>query len=245
VLLCTACGVDRTQVAPESAGSPAPPAGSPALTSTAAPSATPTSLPVKIIPTGTARPPASNFTESFDETPPYWTSAQVDNAQPFTGPATRDGFLVFDLTGPNQWAYAFYSGHIYGDSTMEAQVQIRTSGDGAVGLVCRYDEHKGWYEFNIYADQTYQLLFGQWLAPGVARYTPLYRDHSPAIKGDADQIGLDCTGDALSPSINGVSIRRWLDRKFLLEKGQVGLSVSSFADAPFTVAIDTVTVSEP
>jgi hypothetical protein len=152
---------------------------------------------------------------------------------------------VFDLQGPNQWAYALYGGAVYTDVRVEIAVQFRLAGDGAAGIVCRYDEKQGWYELNVYADQTYQLLFGQWLAPGVARYTPLYRGQSAAIQPDANTVELDCQGDTLTPLLNGTALRKWPELRFALQKGRIGLAASSFADAPFRVAVDSVKVSEP
>ena len=109
------------------------------------------------------------------------------------------GFLVFDLTGPNQWVYALYSVPAYTDIRVDAQVEFRAGGTGAFGIVCRYGEQQGWFEFNIYADQTYELLFGQWLSPGLARYTPLFNGGSEKIKADANEIGLVCQGNTLTP----------------------------------------------
>ena len=177
--------------------------------------------------------------------PAYWTSLAIENGEKFAGPATRDGFLVFDFAAPDQWAYALYAGHNYADVTVETEMQSRTAGDGAGGVVCRYDQQKGWYEFNIYADQTYQLLFGQWLAPGVARYTPLFQGQSGKITGEANRIALQCQGNMLTPFINGVQMRRWPEQKFGLQEGECGLSAASFQDVPFTIAFDSVKINEP
>ena len=51
-----------------------------------------------------------------------------------------------------------------------------------MGLVCHYDEQDGWYEFNISNDGTYNLLYGQWLAEEIARYTPILNDTSERIE---------------------------------------------------------------
>jgi hypothetical protein len=240
-LYCAACGPTAAQAHPSptadrsfqpEAGSPTAPTPTGTATSTAFPPA----------PTLTA---ARVFTETFDAKPPYWAFLQVDNGQSFPSPSIRDGFLVFDLLATNQWGYALYGGHAYVDVLIETQAQSRTAGDGAVGLVCRYDENKGWYEFNMFADGTYQLLFGQWLAPGVARYTPLYQAQSRAIHSDVNELGLECEGNLLQPFINGAALRKWPELNFGLKNGEVGLSASSFADAPYTVAFDWARVSEP
>ncbi len=236
-LLTAACGPARPQAplsptvthAPEATDTPAGP------TATATP-----------LPTPTTRPLAPrDFEETFNGKPIYWGFLAVDNGQSYAGPSVEDGFLVFGLPSPNQWAYGLYNSPVYNNVLIEAELQMRTAGDGAAGLVCRYDEKNGWYEFNIFADQSYQLLFGQWLAPGLARYTPLYQGKSEAIKGDTNQIGLDCQGNSLTPIVNGARLKSWPEMKFGLEKGRVGLSASSFMDAPFAIAFDWVRVSEP
>ncbi len=162
-----------------------------------------------------------------------------------TAPEIRDGFLVFEMMESNQWAYALYGGWQYGDVSIEATAQDRTGGDGAAGVVCRYDKNAGWYELDVFADGTYQLLYGRWLSAAVAGYVPLYRGESEAIQADENSLGLQCRGDTLTPSINGHALRQWQERKFGLKNGQVGLSVSSFADVPLVIAFDSVKVSEP
>jgi hypothetical protein len=234
IAFCAACGAQTVQ--PTDTAIP--------TVVTREPTSTPSPSPTAATPAVT-RPAPRIFTEEFNSMPSFWSFLQIDNGQAFAGPSLRDGFLVFDLEAANQWAYAIYGGQTYGDILVEAQAQYRTSGDGAVGLVCRYDEVNGWYEFNVYADQTYQLLFGQWLAPGVARYTPLYQGTSEAVKSDSNQIGLRCQGNALTPSVNGLPLRSWQELKFGLKTGKVGLAASSFEDAPFTVGFDSVKVSFP
>lgn len=236
-LYCGACAPKGTvgYVSPTPAQSPVawtPSASAP--TSTATPAGLPTLPPAPLY-----------FTEPFDSKPAQWVFIQADNGQAFAGPSFRDGFLVFDLAATNEWGYALYNAHSYADVLVETQVQSRTAGDGAAGLVCDYDAIKGWYEFNIFANQTYQLLFGQWLSKGVVRYTPLYQGESQAIRNDVNRIALQCQGNLLAPSINGESLRKWPEQKFGLKAGQIGLSASSFADAPFTIAFDWVKVDRP
>jgi hypothetical protein len=204
-----------------------------------------TPSPAPVTPSVTATPAPRSFTEEFNSNAPEWNLLQIDNGQLIPGPSTRDGFLVFDLAAANQWVYALYEPQDYGDVVIETQIQSRTAGDGAAGIVCRYDENRGWYELNIFADQTYVLLFGQWLAAGVARYTPLYRGESEKIQTDDNELGLSCEGNVLTPFINGAPMRKWTEQKFALHSGKVGLSASSFQDAPFVIAFDWVKVSEP
>ncbi len=160
-------------------------------------------------------------------------------------PQIRDGFLVFSLTAPSQWAYAVYGGPDTADVDIVARVQDRTGGDGAAGVVCRYDKTAGWYELDVFTDGAYQLLYGRWLQAGIASYTPLYGGKSNAMEADENDIGLQCQGNSLTPSINGQQLRKWQELKFGLKQGKVGLSASSFADVPLMMAFDSVKVSEP
>ena len=213
----------------------------PSPSATASPSPSP--VPPTVVQTF---PPAPRlFAEQFDGILPYWTFQQIDISQLAATPNTEGGFLVFDLAAPNQWVYALYSVQDYADIRLDAQVEDRAGQAGAVGIVCRYSEEKGWYEFNIYVDQTYELLYGQWLTPGLARYTPLFRGVSEKIKGDANEIGLVCQGNTLTPFINGAQMRIWQDNKIGLTDGKVGISAASFATVPFTIAYDWVKVSQP
>ncbi|HEX8992376.1 MAG TPA: hypothetical protein VF784_11920 [Anaerolineales bacterium] len=213
-------------------------------TETPAPTQSPTAVPNSPTPEATLAPLRA-FTEEFDAIPAHWSFLQINNGPSFAGPSSRDGFLVFDLPSSNEWAYALYDGQVYTDVTVETEAQDRSGGDGAVGLVCRYDEKLGWYELNIFSDQTYELLFAQWLAPGLARYTPLFRGHSDAIQVGSNRIGLQCQGTLLTPVINGIPAQGRQETQYGLQQGKVGLTVSSFQDAPFTIAFDWVKVDEP
>ncbi len=237
---CAACGV---ATAPANAGATLVASQQPVSTATTAPARTLTPQSSAVPPT--PLPVPRDFSEPFSSSPAYWHFLQVDNSQPYAAPVVQDGFLVFTLSTATQWAYGLYSGAHYTDVRIEAEIQSRTTGDGSAGVVCRYDEKKGWYEFNIFEDQTYQLLFGQWLAPGVARYTPLYQGKSQAIDSETNRIGLLCGGTTLEPFINGAPMRAWPELRFGLQQGEVGLSAASFADAPFIIAVDWAAVSEP
>ena len=212
----------------------------PTETVTSPPEATatlePTTTPVQV-------PAPRDFTENFDSSSSYWTTFGTNNVVPDI--QLQNGFLVFNLSKTNTWADTIYDAQTYQDVRVDAQVEVRAGNDGTVGIVCRYNPTNGWYEFNIYADQTYTIMYGQWLSPGIARYTPLHITGSEKIKTGANQIGLVCQGDALTPYINNVRMITYEDNKVGLKDGNVGLTASSFSDVPFVAAFDWVKVSEP
>jgi len=194
-------------------------------------------------PTATLPPAPRDFTEEFNSASPYWSTFGTNNIEPDI--ELQNGFLVFNLAQTNDWTDSIYNAQNYQDVRVDAQVEVRAGNDGTVGVVCRYSQTNGWYEFNIYADQTYVLMVGQWLSPGIARYTPLHRTSSEKIRPGMNQIGLICQGNSLTPYINNVRMIVYEDNKVGLKDGNIGLTASSFADVPFVAAFDWVKVSEP
>ena len=194
-------------------------------------------------PTATLPPALRDFTENFDSPSPYWFTFGTSNVKPDI--QLQNGFLVFNLTQANDWADIIYNAQDYQDVRVDAQVEMRSGNNGTVGIVCNYSQANGWYEFNIYADQTYAITYGQWLSPGLARYMPLRLASSEKIKTGTNQIGLVCQGNTLTPYINNVRMIVYEDNKVGLKHGNVGLTASSFTDVPFVAAFDWVKVSTP
>jgi len=233
VVVPAACGPAPIPVSQTAASTRSPRPG-PTSESTLAPPAI----------TATPAPAAREFTEEFNSTPPYWVSFQTSGAG--LDLQVQGGWLVFNLGGANNWAYAVYAGQDYADVRVEALVESRLGEDNTLGLVCRYDEKQGWYEFNIHPDRTYMLLYGQWLGDGRARYEPLYRGSSEKIlSGGPNRIGLLCQAGTLTPFVNGVQLRKWDEKKYALTRGRIGLTASSFEDLPAAAAVDWLQVGEP
>ena len=185
------------------------------------------------------------FKEDFTADSPYWNFLQVGTSAAPAMPEINSGFLLFDLPAPNQWVYALYQPFDYADVRIDAQAQLRAGPQGTPGLVCRYDKEAGWYEFNIYADQTYVLLYGQWLAEGVVRYTPLFRAASEKILPSENEIGLLCQGDTLTPYINGTALRQQQEKRYGLTSGKIGVAAAAFEQAPVAIAYDWVQAALP
>lgn len=214
----------------------------PGLSLQAVPSLTPRPSPIASTATATLPPAPRFFTDEFDGQPAYWTFLSSPAAANSPLAEVRAGLLQLNLDLPNETALGLYGEQTYADVRLNAQVEFGPDGAGAAGLVCRYDRGAGWYEFNIYADQTYTLLFGEWLQDGVIRYTPLVISESEKISPAANEIGLECAGDVLTPFVNGVQLRRRQEKQHVLGEGQVGASVASFEEYPLVISYDWVAV---
>jgi hypothetical protein len=226
--LLTACQSPATPL-------PDTPTPLPSATATTAPTSTPTLIPT---------PVPLFFTDEFNSDLGSWVSFQTGGAD---APSVnlKDDSLHIDFSMPNTWYYAIHTAHEYADVFVSAKASGAPT--GSLGLICDYNEAKGWYEFNVTSDGTYSLLLGQWLAEGIAQYTPIVQDSSEYLKaGKLDyEIGLSCQGDTLFLHINGKLFRKVDVARYGLGKGKIGIDVASFDEVPASATFDWIKVEEP
>ncbi len=205
---------------------------------------TPT-LPPTSTPTPTPAP--RFFVEEFENPLLQWTTLYASGEAGQTNLSLRNGSLAFELYGPNTWLYAIYNAHLYEAVHLEARVDASLGQVNAMGLICHYNEQSGWYEFNLSSEGNYTLLYGQWLAEGIARYTLIRSEPSERIqRGNAvNELGLDCVNNNVQLYINGKLIRKIDVSRFGLTGGKVGIAVASFDDLPIILSFDWFKVNEP
>ena len=235
-------------------GQGATPGPSPAPVATAT-RITPTTVPATVTPTSTLSPtdtptpppPERYFTEEFDTPLTHWSTLYASGDSSRVDILNENSTLTFELYSPITWIYAVFGVFAYESVHIETRVESRGSELNSMGLVCHYDEQDGWYEFSISNTGSYSVLYGQWLAEGVASYAPILNDTSEQIKmgNAANEIGLDCYENIIQLSINGKIIRRLNVEHIGLMSGKVGLALASFEEAPVILSFDWVKVSEP
>ena len=186
------------------------------------------------------------FTNEFDSSLGGWVILQAGND---SVPAihTGESELLLQMDSPYTWLYALYGAQDYMDVRVDAQFVNRAGSPSSIGVMCRYSEENGWFEFNISTDGTYNVLYGRWLTVGIADYLPILSAPSKEIQpsGAAQQIGLICYDDALSLIINEKLIRTVGVARYELNEGKVGITASSFENTPVIAAFDWVMVGEP
>lgn len=186
------------------------------------------------------------FTDEFDASLAGWAILQTgSDAVPEI--KIENSNLILQMSSPFLWVYALYGAQDYADVQMEAQVTNRAGSPASIGLICRYSETDGWFEYNISTDGTYNLLYGHWLSTGIADYLPIVSAASNAIQpsGASQEIGLICSGTTLSLLVDQNVIRRVDVSRYELGEGKAGVTASSFENAPVTAAFNWVKVSEP
>ncbi|MDK1080433.1 MAG: hypothetical protein QGD88_03050 [Anaerolineae bacterium] len=197
-------------------------------------------------PTATQLAPKRYFTDNFDTAPTYWSILTASGDSGRVNILNKKGALIFELNEQNAWLYTIYGAFEYENVHIETKFESQANDVTSIGLVCNYDEQAGWYEFNISSDGTYSVLYGQWLAEGIAQYIPIRNDASERIQiGKAtNEIGLDCYEDTLQLYINGKLIRKLDVAHIGLKSGKVGISLASFDETPVILTFDWVKVSE-
>jgi hypothetical protein len=186
------------------------------------------------------------FTNEFDAPLAGWTILQTGND---TAPQvnTANSNLLLQMDSPFTWVYAVYDPQTYDNIRIDVRFANQAGSPASIGLICRYSETEGWLEYNVSPDGTYNVLYGQWLANGIADYLPVLSSASRAIQpsGAVQELGLICSGTTLSLLIDQTIIRNVDVSRFELTGGKVGLTVSSFENTPVIAAFDWIRVSEP
>ena len=252
-IMATNASVQLTQVAQQQSGQPAQQPTEAAQPTEAGQAAPPT----------VAAPAGQQFfTEGFDSETGQWSHFVADASVMLNSPGSlativqgdsgnmslkvQDGHLAFDLNGKGLWVYALYDGAEYSDVKMEVVSDNRGTNDNNVSLICRYSKN-GWYEFNVANNGLYDILHAKVTPDNKVTYGKIADGGSNKIKQgkQVNTYGIVCKGRTLVLSINGFETRRVDDNQFVLDKGKVGVSVSSFNSLPVTVLIDSVTTSAP
>ena len=187
------------------------------------------------------------FTEEFDIESAAWPHFVVDATKRLTSPdampslapgdvgnmsvGINDGRLVFDLQSKGLWVYALYEGQEYEDVRLDVVADNRGVNDNNISLICRYSKEEGWYEFNIANNGLYDIFYANYTQDNKVVYGKLADGGSNKIKQgkEVNTYTAVCKGRTLILYINGFETRRLDDNQHVLRKGQVGVSVSSFA----------------
>jgi hypothetical protein len=203
----------------------------------------PTNPPV-VFPTDTPAGAPAYFTENFDSTIPNWSYFVLHGDENKLDLQTNNGYLVFNLTGENLYAYILYDPYTYTDVRLDARAENRGFNTNEVSLVCRYDPSYGWYEFSIGNDGLWTIYAYD---ANTQQYTSLADGGSTAIHSgkDVNEYTAICKGNSLALYINGVEAKTITEKNFGFRDGQVGISTSSFNVLPIKVEWDWVTISQP
>jgi hypothetical protein len=222
LILITACQPAANAPTPTAMPSPLATATQTSIPFTDTPQPTPT-------PEFTPTPLPRFFTDEFDTSPAGWDILQAGSE---ATPTIRNenSHLILQMDAPYNWVYAVYGAQDYGDIRVDTLFTNQAGSPASIGLVCRYSETEGWLEYNVSTDGTYSLLYGTWLANGIADYFPIMDGSSNLIQpsGAAQEIGMICSGTTVSLLVNQTVIRNIDVSRYELTSGKVGITASAF-----------------
>ena len=186
------------------------------------------------------------FTDEFDSSLAGWVILQAGN-ESVPNTKTENSNFILQMDSPFNWLYAIYTAQDYANVRINAQFTNQAGSPSSTGLICRYSEEDGWFEYNVSTDGSYNLLYGSWLAVGIADYLPITDGSSNLIQpsGAPQLIGLTCSDTALALYINDTIVRNVDVTNYGLTEGSVGITASSYENTPVVVALERVIVSEP
>ena len=186
------------------------------------------------------------FTDEFDDSLGSWAILQA-GSDAVPNIKTENSSLILQMDAPFTWVYAVYGAQDYDNIRVDSLFANQAGSPASIGLVCHYSETEGWFEYNIATDGTYNVLYGQWLASGIADYLPILSASSNAIQpsGTPQEIGLICSGTTVSLLIDQNIIRNVDVSRYELTGGKIGVAASSFENTPVIAVFDWVRVSEP
>lgn len=155
----------------------------------------------------------------------------------------EDETLKFRLNAIYLAPYLIYTPHIYTDVRLEVTAENLAVNENHITLVCRYDEDRGWYEFNIGSDGLFRINYYD--AKVVKGHVRLWNGGSNDINlgRQINKVTAECVGSQLSLYVNDVLLKT-VEHKDLRE-GRVGLGVSSFSQIPVQVDFDYFDISQP
>jgi hypothetical protein len=222
-------------------------------TSTRLASPTPTFVPATSTPEPTSTPAPSPtpfprlFTNEFDSSLEGWVILQAGNEDGVPNIRNENSSLTLQMDALHTWLYALYGAHDYPNVRIDMQFTNRALTPASAGLICRYSEQDGWFEYNVSTDGTYNVLYGRWLSVGIPEYLPITAGSSNQIQpsGTTQSVGLACSDTTLFLYIGQTLLRQVDVSRYELTEGKVGLTVASYENTPIVVGFDWVTVSEP
>jgi hypothetical protein len=202
-----------------------------------------TSVPTSTV---TSTPFPLYFSDEFDSDLSAWTSF-VTNGDSTPQVTLGKGTLNLNFSTPNTWYYAVHNAHTYSRVHVEASFDSTEPRTAYFGVICMYNERSGWFEYTLSGDGTYNLLMGQWLSEGIARYTPIVHDTTEYLSPGRTnyEIGITCEEKVLFLHINGKLFRKINVARYGLKEGKVGIAAAVFENVPAVAHFDWFGVSEP
>lgn len=149
--------------------------------------------------------------------------------------------MIFEINDEDTYVYLTYGEYYYDDVQISALVENRGVNSNDISLICRYDENRGWYEFNIGSDG----LYTAYLYDNVDGYKEIGSGGSTRIKTgkEYNEYTMRCQGNNLTLWINGYETTSIRNNE--LKEGLIGIGAASYNVTPVIAEFEYVDISLP
>ena len=199
----------------------------------------------------TSQPAATvsdSFTEDFNGDLKNWNHFIVGGLENGVKAGIENGFLNLEIKGKDQHYYTYYTAKTYSNVSIDVHTENVGQYNNTVTIFCRYNEDKGWYEFNINTGGLYKILYTKWNSDKQNTSSSVIANGgSNLVRAgkDVNEYTVTCDGRNLSLSINGTEVSTVVDNNFTLADGYAGIGIASEKLVPIENRIDSVTFSQP
>jgi len=191
---------------------------------------------------------ANAFTEDFNGSLDNWNHFVAGGQESQVTSSVENGFLNFEIKSKGLYYYLYYTPKTYSNVRIAVRAENRGSANNTVIIVCRYNEDKGWYEFNINSGGLYKILYTSWNTDKQNTSSKIIINGGSTLihtGREVNEYTATCNDRTLSLSINGSEVRSEVDNNFVLGDGYAGIGVASEKFVPVEVGIDSVSISQP
>lgn len=149
--------------------------------------------------------------------------------------------MIFEINDRDTYVYLTYDEYYYQDVQIRALIENRGVNSMDISLICRYDENRGWYEYNIGSDG----LYTAYLYDVNSGYKKLGDGGSTRIKTgkEYNEYTMRCKGNTMSLWINGYETSSIRNND--LKEGLIGVGVSSYNVTPVIVEFEYIDITSP
>lgn len=149
--------------------------------------------------------------------------------------------MIFEINDNDTYVYLTYGEYYYDDVEISALIENRGVNTNDISLICRYDETRGWYEFNIGSDG----LYTAYLYDVNTGYKEIGSGGSTRIKTgkEYNEYTMRCQGNELTLWINGYETNTIRNND--LKEGLIGIGASSYNVTPVIAEFEYVNILYP
>jgi len=165
--------------------------------------------------------PRISIIDNFEEITGDWTETQQSNFNLTQG----DSRFTIEIFKENFTAWSLYDNLVFEDATILTSAMRASEGEGAYGIVFRYQDVNNFYYFRLDYDGNFEI--GKRVEGEFIPVSGPTRSEKILQYGEYNNLGLIVAGEIFHAYINSEEVATVIDNTF--DKGQLGMMASTSA----------------